>query len=272
MWYRIAINLSDLNEEYSDEKKATEIRSALESGNDYSSGSISVRKVEPKNPESVLSMHLDFDNLFDIDPQTLHMSLRNLLDHQINNYENGKFVKRDRDGAINHFINLSETLGNFIDSGVKKTFQEKLKSLELVLEDLLVKASDYMKDEDSITPRFKRIREIALSDFDSMSEEDKNRLLAEKEELYRQQENSTYRVMSDDDLANARFVFEQLSKLIGEMYSRINLYDGKMQWMNDMIRYIIPLNYLPEYDSFNESGSKVEFNPKELYVERFNRR
>ena len=129
-----------------------------------------------------------------------------------------------------------------------------------------------MKDEDSITPRFKRIREIALSDFDSMSEEDKNRLLVEKEELYRQQENSTYRVMSDDDLANARFVFEQLSKLIGEMYSRINLYDGKMQWMNNMIRYIIPLNYLPEYDSYNESGSKVEFNPKELYVERFNRR
>jgi hypothetical protein len=170
------------------------------------------------------------------------------------------------------FTDFTSIISDQTINPIYLSFQEKLKSLELVLEDLLVKASDYMKDEDSITPRFKRIREIALSDFDSMNEEDKNRLLAEKEELYRQQENSTYRVMSDDDLANARFVFEQLSKLIGEMYSRINLYDGKMQWMNDMIRYIIPLNYLPEYDSYNESGSKVEFNPKELYVERFKRR
>jgi len=272
MWYRTAINLSDLNEEYSDEKKATDILSNLDSGNDYSSGSISVRKVEPKNPESIESMHLDFDNLFDNDPQTFHMSLGNLLDHQINNYENGKFVKRDRDGAINHFINLSETLSSFIDSGVVRTFQEKLKSFNLLLEDLLVKASDYMKDESAIGPRFQRIREIALSDFDSMSEEEKNRLLAEKEELYNQQENSTYRVMSDEDLGNARFVFMQLSKLIGEMYSRINLENGKRQWVEDMIRYTIPLNFLPEYDNYNDAGNRVEFNPKELYVERFNRR
>ena len=65
MWYRIAINLKDLNEEFSDEKKATEIESALESGNEYSSGSLSVRNVQPSDPESVSGMHVNFDLMFD---------------------------------------------------------------------------------------------------------------------------------------------------------------------------------------------------------------
>lgn len=273
MWYRIAINLKDLNEEFSDEKKATEIESALESGNEYSSGSLSVRKVEPSDPETVSGMHVNFDLMFDdTDPHSFLMSTNNLLDHKIDNYENGKFVKRDRQGAINYFISLSDTLGNYIDLGARRSFKEKLKSFELVLEDLILKAKDYMSDTDKINSRFKRIREIALSDFDSMSEEEENKLLAEKEELYRQHENQEYRAMSDEDLSSARFIFEQISKLIGEMYSRINLYEGRLQWMNDMIQYTIPLNYLPEYDNYNDMGNNVSFNPKQLYVERFNRR
>ena len=273
MWYRIAINLKDLNEEFSDEKKATEIESALESGNEYSSDSLSVRNVQPSDPESVSGMHVNFDLMFDdTDPHSFLMSTTTLLDHVIDNYEGGKFVKRNRQGAINHFISLSDTLGTYIDSGVNKSFREKLKSFELVLEDLILKAKDYTSDTDKINSRFKRIREIALSDFDSMSEEERNKLLAEKEELYRQHENEEYRAMSDEDLSSARFIFEQISKLIGEMYSRINLYEGRLQWMNDMIQYTIPLNYLPEYDNYNDMGNNVSFNPKQLYVERFNRR
>jgi hypothetical protein len=214
MWYRKALDLNELNKEYSEEHNKAinkyedilenitieDIFRAMDAGEEWSSDSGAIKVNQPQGQTELAVHEVDGDfNNQSTDVYDVYEGIR------------------DFPSIITSLKNTAKTISVYVDSGVLQEFNRKLDSLSPILEKIIQSAFDKIQ--------------LIESSFNNP-------------ELSRKFSNEGYPTVTQAEADSANSLTEQITRYINEFYNSIKNEDAKQEWLNVMARKGVAGNFL----------------------------
>jgi len=236
MWYRKALDLKELNEQFPEERdqaieahedalteeQVQNILDKMNSGESWESDSGAIKvegspRIEPPFTDEEVDGRFDNETT---DAYDVYESLRNFVDGDA--YDSGKKERVILSGIINTFKNLANvTLSRYVDSGVSQEFTRKMDSLSPLLEKIVKSAEEKVK-----------LIEKSFNDT----------------ELSRKFSTEGFPRLTENEVELANRITLEITKAINEFYYYIRNDDAKQEWLQQMSKKGVAANFLRPQD------------------------
>ena len=244
MWYRKALDLKKLNEQFPEERdqaieahedalteeKVQNILDKMNSGETSQSDSGAIKVDVQPRVEPLFSkeeMKGDFNNQ-STDVYDVYESLRNFVDGDA--YDPGKKERVIMPGIVNTFKTLANvTLSRYIDSGKLQEFTRKIDSLSPMLETIVQSTKEKV---DLIEQSF-------------------------NDPMLRYKFRDGYPQVEKDDVALANRLTFEITRLINELYGSIRSEDAKQEWLNTMARKGVADMLPHDNEKYRETTNRI---------------
>jgi hypothetical protein len=218
MWYRKAMDLSDLNREFAIEKEnavedydeqamkegVEDLFAKVREGEEYTSPSGAIKVMPPREEPPFTDEEVDgrFDS------------------ESTDAYDVYEGIK-EFPSTITALKNTAQIISRYIDSGVLQEFNRKIDSLSPMLEKIIQSA-------------FEKVQSIESS--------------FNNPELSRQFNREGYPKLTEAEVMNSNILTLQITKAINELYNSIRNEDARQEWFNTMARKGVAANFLRPAD------------------------
>ena len=218
MWYRKAMDLNDLNREFSIEKEnavedydeqamkegVEDLFEKVRAGEEYTSPSGAIKVMPPREEPPFTDEEVDgkFDS------------------ESTDAYDVYEGIK-EFPSTITALKNTAQIISRYIDSGVLQEFNRKIDSLSPMLEKIIQSAYDKVQ--------------LIESSFNNP-------------ELSRQFSKEGYPTLTEAEVMNSNILTLQITKAINELYNSIRNEDARQEWLNTMARKSVAANFLRPAD------------------------
>jgi hypothetical protein len=218
MWYRKAMDLSDLNREFAIEKEnavedydeqamkegVEDLFAKVRAGEEYTSPSGAIKLMPPREEPPFTDEEVDgrFDS------------------ESTDAYDVYEGIK-EFPSTITALKNTAQIISRYIDSGVLQEFYRKVDSLSPMLEKIIQSAYD-------------KVQMIESSFNDP--------------ELSRKFSKEGYPTLTEAEVMQSNILTLQITKAINELYNSIRNEDARQEWLNTMARKGVAANFLRPAD------------------------
>ena len=219
MWYRKALDLSELNKQFPEERE--NVIDAVEEENLKQNVEDLMHKVRSGESWQSDSGAIKIEGEPRIEPPFTDEEVDGRFDNETTDaYEVFESIK-EYPSTITTIKNTANTLSMFIDSGTLQEFHRKLDSLSPLLEKIIQSAWDKVQ-----------LMEKSFSD----------PILSSKFS------REGYPRVSEDEAILANRLTLEITKAINDLYSSIRNDDAKQEWLNIMAKRGVAANFLSPND------------------------